>query len=66
MRAALRIESSGIVNVALDQRAGSSKSHSLQQALKSQGRNYDAGFVQKEFDAAWKGGSVQLKVENLV
>ena len=38
----------------------------LQQALKSQGRNYDAGFVQKEFDAAWKGGSVQLKVENLV
>ncbi|PYX08794.1 MAG: hypothetical protein DMG85_10030, partial [Acidobacteria bacterium] len=38
----------------------------LQQALKSQGRNYDAGFVQKEFDAAWKGGSVKLKVENLV
>src|SRR3989475_148131 len=38
----------------------------LQQALKSQGRNYDAGFVQKEFDAAWKGGSVPLKVENLV
>jgi hypothetical protein len=38
----------------------------LQQALKSQGRNYDAGFVQKEFDAAWKGGTVQLQVENLV
>jgi len=38
----------------------------LQQALKSQGRNYDAGFVQKEFDAAWKGGSAPLKVENLV
>ena len=38
----------------------------LQQALKSQGRNYDAGFVQKEFDAAWKGGNVKLKVENLV
>jgi tetratricopeptide (TPR) repeat protein len=38
----------------------------LQQTLKSQGRNYDAGFVQKEFDAAWKGGSAPLKVENLV
>jgi tetratricopeptide (TPR) repeat protein len=38
----------------------------LQQALKSQGRNYDAGFVQKEFNAAWKGGSAPLKVENLV
>jgi tetratricopeptide (TPR) repeat protein len=38
----------------------------LQQALKSQGRNYDAGFVQKEFDSAWKGGSAPLKVENLV
>ena len=38
----------------------------LQQALKSQGRNYDAGFVQKEFDSAWKGGSTPLKVENLV
>ncbi len=38
----------------------------LQQALKSQGRNYDAGFVQKEFNTAWKGGSAPLKVENLV
>jgi tetratricopeptide (TPR) repeat protein len=38
----------------------------LQQTLKSQGRDYDAGFIQKEFDAAWKGGSVPLKVENLV
>jgi Flp pilus assembly protein TadD len=38
----------------------------LQQALKSQGRNYDAGFVQKQFNAAWKGGSAPLKVENLV
>jgi hypothetical protein len=43
----------------------------LQQALKAQSRDYDATFVEKEFDASWKGrtptGSVtRLKVEDLV
>jgi tetratricopeptide (TPR) repeat protein len=38
----------------------------LQQALKAQGRNYDAGFVETEFNASWKGGATVLKVEDLV
>jgi tetratricopeptide (TPR) repeat protein len=38
----------------------------LQQALKAQGKNYDAGFVEKQFQAAWKGGSTQLKLDDLV
>jgi tetratricopeptide (TPR) repeat protein len=38
----------------------------LQQALKAQGRNYDAGFVEKEFNTSWKGGSTPLKMEDLV
>jgi hypothetical protein len=38
----------------------------LQQALLEQKRDYDAGFVQKQFEAAWKGGSVALKVDDLV
>ncbi|HTA23651.1 MAG TPA: hypothetical protein VK763_08970 [Terriglobales bacterium] len=38
----------------------------LQQALKAQGRNYDAGFVETEFNASWKGGATALKVEDLV
>ncbi len=37
----------------------------LGQALKAQKRNYDAAFVEKRFQAAWKG-SMQLKVEDLV
>jgi tetratricopeptide (TPR) repeat protein len=37
----------------------------LQQALKAQGRNYDAGFVEKQFQASWKGGS-GLKMDDLV
>jgi tetratricopeptide (TPR) repeat protein len=37
----------------------------LHQALKTQKLDYDAGFVQKQFQAAWKG-STQLKVEDLV
>jgi tetratricopeptide (TPR) repeat protein len=37
----------------------------LQQALKAQGRNYDAGFVESQFREAWKGGEGQLKVEDL-
>jgi len=36
----------------------------LQQALKAQNRNYDAGFVEAEFNDSWKGGAV--KVEDLV
>jgi tetratricopeptide (TPR) repeat protein len=36
----------------------------LQQALKAQTRNYDAGFVESEFNDSWKGGEV--KVEDLV
>jgi tetratricopeptide (TPR) repeat protein len=36
----------------------------LQQALKAQDRNYDAGFVEEQFRASWKGGEV--KVEDLV
>jgi tetratricopeptide (TPR) repeat protein len=38
----------------------------LQQALKAQGRDYDAGFVETEFRDSWKGGENQLKVEDLV
>jgi tetratricopeptide (TPR) repeat protein len=38
----------------------------LQQALKAQGRNYDAGFVEAQFKAAWKGGATPLKVEDLM
>jgi len=38
----------------------------LQQTLKKQGREYDASFVQKQFDASWKGGANTLKMEDLV
>jgi tetratricopeptide (TPR) repeat protein len=38
----------------------------LEQALKAQKRDYDAGFVQKQFQASWKGGPTKLKVEDLV
>jgi tetratricopeptide (TPR) repeat protein len=38
----------------------------LEQALKAQKRDYDAGFIQKQFEASWKGGPAQLKVEDLV
>src|SRR5438445_3584324 len=37
----------------------------LQQALKAQKRDYDAGFVEKQFQASWKGGNTQLKVAEL-
>jgi len=40
--------------------------YGLQQALKKQGRDYDAGFIQKQFDASWKGGANALKMEDLV
>jgi tetratricopeptide (TPR) repeat protein len=36
----------------------------LQQSLKTQNRNYDAGFVEAQFNNSWKGGPV--KVEDLV
>jgi tetratricopeptide (TPR) repeat protein len=38
----------------------------LQQALKAQDRNYDAGFVETQFKAAWKGGATALKIDDLV
>src|SRR6266478_143471 len=37
----------------------------LEQALKAQGRAYDATFVRKQFDASWKGGAPP-KLEDLV
>jgi len=37
----------------------------LHQALNAQGKDYDAGFVQKRFEAAWKG-TAALKLEDLV
>jgi len=38
----------------------------LEQALRKQGKDYDAGFVRKQFEASWKGGNTALKVEDLV
>ena len=38
----------------------------LHQSLKAQDRNYDAGFIEKQFHNSWKGGTVLLKVEDLV
>ncbi len=43
----------------------------LQQALKAQNRDYDATFVEREFNASWKGRTaagtvIHLKVEDLV
>jgi tetratricopeptide (TPR) repeat protein len=38
----------------------------LREALMQQKRDYDAGFVQKQFEASWKGGSEALKVDDLV
>jgi len=38
----------------------------LRQALLQQKRDYDAGFVQKQFDASWKGGQEALKLDDLV
>jgi tetratricopeptide (TPR) repeat protein len=38
----------------------------LHQALLQQKRGYDAGFVQKEFEASWKGGVQALKLDDLV
>ena len=38
----------------------------LRQALLQQKRDYDAGFVQKQFEASWKGVPQALKVDDLV
>jgi hypothetical protein len=38
----------------------------LQQALKEQKRDYDAGFVEKQFHGSWKGGNTQLSIADLV
>jgi len=38
----------------------------LQEALKAQGKEYDAGFVHKELQSSWKGGATQLKLDDLV
>src|SRR5207248_3111698 len=38
----------------------------LQQALKAQGRDYDAGLVGKQFQSAWKGQGAPLKLEDLI
>ena len=38
----------------------------LQQALLEQKRDYDAGFVQKQFNTSWKGGPEALKLDDLV
>ena len=38
----------------------------LHQSLKAQDREYDAGFIEKQFRNAWKGGAAPLKVEDLV
>jgi tetratricopeptide (TPR) repeat protein len=38
----------------------------LRQALLQQKRDYDAGFVQKQFEASWKGGAQTLKLDDLV
>jgi tetratricopeptide (TPR) repeat protein len=38
----------------------------LQQALKAQGKEYDAAFVQKQLQTSWKGGNTQLKLDDLV
>ncbi|HEV3208582.1 MAG TPA: hypothetical protein VGZ28_16650 [Terriglobales bacterium] len=39
--------------------------YGLEQALKAQKRDYDAGFVQKQFQASWKGANT-LKMDDLV
>ena len=38
----------------------------LQQSLLQQKRDYDAGFVEKQFDSSWKGGPQALKLDDLV
>jgi tetratricopeptide (TPR) repeat protein len=39
--------------------------YGLAAALKKQGRDYDATWVQKQFDTAWQGADVQLSLDKL-
>ncbi len=38
----------------------------LQQTLKAQKRDYDAGLVEKQLHASWKGGNTQLRMADLI
>jgi tetratricopeptide (TPR) repeat protein len=38
----------------------------LHEALLQQHRDYDAGFIKSQFEASWKGGLSQLKLDDLV
>jgi tetratricopeptide (TPR) repeat protein len=38
----------------------------LHQALLKEKRDYDAGFIRKQFEASWKGGAQALKLDDLV
>ncbi len=38
----------------------------LRQALLKEKRDYDASFVQKQFESSWKGGAQALKLDDLV
>jgi len=38
----------------------------LHQTLLQEKRDYDAGFIQKQFEASWKGGPTALKLDDLV
>jgi len=38
----------------------------LHQALLQQKRDYDAAFIQKQFEGSWKGGAPALKLDDLV
>ena len=39
--------------------------YGLAEALIRQNRNYEASWVKQQFDTAWKGADVTLKVEDL-
>jgi len=38
----------------------------LEQSLRQQKRDYDAGFVQKQFESSWKGAPQALRLDDLV
>ena len=40
--------------------------YGLHQALKAQKRDYDAQFVEKQFQSSWKGDTTTLNIEELV
>jgi len=40
--------------------------YGLVESLKAQGKDYDAGFVQKQFEASWKGNISTLSMDDLV